>query len=96
MELVLIVTFAGLAGLALRYMLPGREHHGVALLPSLGIIIGSLSWALAIWVGLDAQSVWPWALALGLTVVGVIAGAVVIPRRREEADKALWERLTKA
>lgn len=95
MELVLIVTFAGLMGLAVRYLVPGREWHGLALMPSLGVVIGSLGWALAIWVGLDAGGVWAWVLALGLTAVGTTIAAVVIPRRRDAADKALWATLTR-
>lgn len=94
MELVLIVTFAGLIGLAVRYVVPGRAWHGLALMPSLGVIIGSLGWALAIWVGLEAQTVWPWVLSLGLTLVGSIAAAIIVPRRRDAADKELWARLT--
>jgi hypothetical protein len=95
MELVLVVTFAGLIGLAARYAMPGRQWHGMALMPSLGVIIGSLSWVVAIWVGLDARSVWAWAIALGLTVIGVVIGGIMIPRRREAADQALWTQLTK-
>jgi hypothetical protein len=95
MELVLIVTFAGLIGLAARYVVPGRQWHGMALMPSLGVIIGSLGWALVIWVGLDARSVWAWVVALGLTVIGVVIGGIMIPRRREAADTALWAQLTK-
>lgn len=93
MEIVLVVTFAGLIGLAARYVVPGRQWHGMALMPSLGVIVGSLSWALAIWVGLDARSVWAWVLALGLTVIGVVVGGILIPRRRDAADAALWTRL---
>jgi hypothetical protein len=95
MELVLVVTFAGLMGLAARYAVPGRQWHGMALMPSLGVIIGSLSWAVAIWVGLDARSVWAWVVALGLTAIGVVIGAIMIPRRREARDTALWTQLTK-
>ena len=52
MELVLVVTFAGILGLALRYIVPGREHPGLAVMPAAGVILGSLGWLVAIWVGL--------------------------------------------
>jgi len=95
MELVLIVTFAGLLGLALRYIVPGREHHGFAVMPSAGVVLGSLGWLVAIWVGLDASGPWGWVVALGLALVGTIALGLVLPRRRTQADKALWSELTR-
>lgn len=96
MELVLIVTFAGILGLALRYIVPGREHHGFAVLPSAGVIFGSLGWLIAIWVGLDASGPWGWVVALGLALVGTIALGIVVPRRRIQADKDLWSELTRS
>jgi hypothetical protein len=95
MELVLIVTAAGLIGTALRYVLPGRDRHGLALMPAAGVIIGSLAWTLAIWVGLDAGSVWPWLVSLGLTLVGVGALGIWLPRTRDAADQARWAELTR-
>jgi len=95
MELVLVITFAGLLGLALRYIVPGRERHGFAVMPSAGVIVGSLGWLIAIWVGLDASGPWGWVLALGLALVGTIALGIVMPRRRTQADEALWSELTR-
>jgi hypothetical protein len=95
MELVLVVTFAGLLGLALRYIVPGREHHGFAMMPAAGVILGSLGWLIAIWVGLDSSGVWGWVVSLGLALVGTIALGIVVPRRRTQADKALWAELTR-
>ena len=89
MELVLVVTFAGIIGLALRYIVPGREHHGLAVMPSAGIILGSLGWLIAIWVGIDASGPWGWVLSLGLAVAGTTALGIVLPKRRIAADEAL-------
>jgi len=96
MELVLVVTFAGILGLALRYIIPGREHHGVAVLPATAIGLGSLGWLIAIWVGLDAGGPWGWVVALGLAVVGTVALGLVLPKRRKAADDALWSELTQS
>jgi len=96
MELVLIVTAAGLIGTALRYLLPGRDRHGLALMPAAGVIIGSLAWTLAVWVGLEPGSVWPWILSLGLTLAGTVAIGILVPKRRDEADQKRWELLTAA
>lgn len=94
MELVLVVTAAGLIGAALRYIVPGRDRHGLALMPAAGVIIGSLTWTLGIWVGLEPGSVWPWILSLGLALAGTAAIGVQLPKRRDEADRERWETLT--
>lgn len=95
MELVLIVTAAGIIGLAARYSIPGRDRHGLALMPTTAIMIGSIAWTLCIWVGLSAITPWPWVISLGLTTLGVIAQGIILPKRRDAADQALWDSLTR-
>lgn len=94
MELVLVVTFSGLIGLALRYLIPGRALHGLFVMPATGIIAGSLGWAIAVWVGLDPSGIWAWVLALGLSAGAPIALGILLPKRRQAADDALWAQLT--
>lgn len=96
MELVLVVTFSGLIGLALRYLIPGRAMHGLFVMPATGIVAGSLGWAIAVWVGLDPTGIWAWVVALGLSAAAPIALGVVLPKRRQAADDALWAQLTSA
>ena len=96
MELVLVVTFAGLLGFALRYIVPGRDLHGLAVMPSAAVILGSLGWLIAIWVGIDAGGPWGWVIALGLALVGTTALGIVLPKRRKAADEALWAELTRS
>ena len=78
----------------MRYIVPGREHHGFAVMPSAGVIFWSLGWLVAIWVGLDASGPWGLVVALGLAVVGTVALGIVLPRRRTQEDEALWSELT--
>lgn len=96
MELVLIVTAAGLIGVTVRYLVPGRASHGLAVMPSAGVIVGSLAWAVLIWAGAPESAWWSWTIALGLTAVGAVALAIVLPRRRAAADDALWATLTQS
>ncbi|MCF8550058.1 MAG: hypothetical protein K9G09_04085 [Pontimonas sp.] len=96
MELVLVVTFSGLIGLALRYLIPGRAMHGLFVMPATGIVAGSLGWAIAVWVGLDPTGIWAWVVALGLSAAAPIALGLVLPKRRQAADDALWAQLTSA
>lgn len=96
MELVLVVTFAGVIGTIVRYVVPGREFHGLAVLPAAGIAVGSLAWTIAVWAGLDEATVWPWIAALGLATVAVIALAIELPKRRKAHDEAFWAEMTNA
>jgi hypothetical protein len=95
-ELVLVVTAAGLIGLTLRYIVPGRTWHGLAVMPAAGVIIGSLTWIIALWAGFERSSVWPWVISLGLTVIGCTVLAIRLPLIRREADEELWSTLTSA
>lgn len=94
MELVLIVTFAGLLGAGLRYALPGRDRHGLGLLPSTAIVIGSLVWSASVWLGLDPAGVWPWLTSLGLAAAGVIALGLWLPKQRDAEDEKMFDDLT--
>lgn len=94
MELVLVVTFAGLLGVAVRYAVPGRDRHGLGLMPSVGIAVGSLSWVVAVWAGLEPRSVLPWVISLGLTVVMTAWLAIWLPTKRDNDDDELFRLLT--
>lgn len=94
MELVLIVTVAGLIGATLRYLVPGRQRHGLAVLPAAGVIAGSLLWVILVWLGAPQNAWWSWAIALGLTTVAVLALALILPKRRQADEEALWAEMT--
>ena len=94
MELVLIVTFAGIIGAAARYLIPGRDRHGLGLLPSVGVIIGSLAWSLSVWLGAQPDTALPWLISLVLTTVGVSALAIQLPKKRDADDATLFRDLT--
>jgi hypothetical protein len=94
MELVLVITFAGLLGAAIRYIVPGRNRHGLGLMPSVGVVVGSLSWVIAVWAGLAPRSVWPWVISLGLTVVVTVWLAIWLPKKRDADDAELFARLS--
>lgn len=92
MELVLIVTFAGLIGALVRYIVPGRDRHGLLLLPMLQIAAASILWTASLWLGLTPTSVWPWLVSLVLSTAGIVALAIWLPGRRDAEDRELLER----
>ena len=94
MELVLVITFAGLIAAAIRYMVPGRDRHGLGLMPSVGVIVGSLSYVIAVWAGLAPRSVWPWVISLGLTIAVTVWLGIWLPKKRDADDEAMFARMT--
>ena len=94
-NLVLVITVAGLIGFGLRFILPLRDRLGLAVVPSTAIIAGSLGWALALWVGLSPSGIWGWVIALGLAVAAPLAVGIYLPKHRDAADEALWENLVR-
>lgn len=94
MELVLIVTFAGLIGGVLRYLIPGRDRHGMITMPALQVAVASVLWTGSVWLGLSPQSPWPWLVALGLSTVFSVALGIYLPKRRDAEDEQLLASLT--
>ena len=62
---------------------------------ALAVIAGSLGWAFAMWVGISPDSVWGWVIAMGLAAGAPVATGILLPPRRDAADAALWESLTR-
>jgi type II secretory pathway component PulM len=94
MELVLVITFAGLVGTAIRYMVPGRDRHGLGLMPSVGVIVGSLAFVIAVWAGLAPRSIWAWAISLGITVGVSVWLAIWLPKKRDVDDESMFTQMT--
>lgn len=94
MELVLIVTFAALVGGALRYVIPGRDRHGLLLLPSFTVAIAAVLWSTAVWLGLAPDSVWPWLGSLVPATGATIWLGLTLPKKRDLEDEALFAELT--
>jgi hypothetical protein len=88
--LVFVVAASGLLGFGLRYVLPKRDRLGIALMPSVGVITGSLGWATSMWVGLSPDGLWSWIISLGLAALAPIVVGLMLPPRRDASDAALW------
>jgi hypothetical protein len=93
MELVLIVTAGGLIGTAIRYILPGRNFHGLAVMPAAGVIVGALVWLVVVWFGGPVDAWWSWVITLGVTTMATIFLALELPKRRAAADERLRQEL---
>ncbi len=95
MELLFVALGGALLGLALRYLLPGRETYGSALLPAVGAAVASAVWAGLTWIGWTFDGGWIWWASLVAGGVVAIATALVLAPRRRRHDTALFDRLSR-
>ncbi len=95
MEIVFVTVIGAAIGGLIRYLVPGRAWHGLALMPAVGAAATAVVWAVLVWVGLTFDGGWIWAISLVAGAVASVVTAVVLPRRREKADDALFETLTR-
>jgi hypothetical protein len=95
MELLFVTVIGASLSLGMRYLVPGRQTHGVLLVPMVGAAATAAVWVACVWLGLTFDGGWIWVIALVVGPLISLALALVIPKRREAADAALLESLMK-
>lgn len=95
MELLFVTVIGAALSLGMRYLVPGRHSHGLLLVPLVGAAATAAIWAVCVWIGLPFDGGWIWVIALVGGPLVALALAVTLPKRREQADAALLERLMK-
>jgi hypothetical protein len=95
MELLFVVLGAALIGLGLRYLLPGRETYGSAVLPAVSAAVAAAVWAGLTWIGWSFDGGWIWWASLIGGGVLAIATALILSPRRKRHDVSLFERLSR-
>ncbi|MER3389436.1 MAG: hypothetical protein RJQ01_05325 [Microcella sp.] len=95
MELLFVTVIGASIALGVRYLVPGRQTHGLLLVPAVGAAATAAVWAVCVWLGLTFDGGWIWVIALVLGPLASLAVALVLPKRRETADAELLERLMK-
>jgi hypothetical protein len=80
MEIVYAVVVGAGAALLLRFLLPGRETYGAALLPAIGAAVTAAVWAGMSWLSFDFDGNWGWlwlASIGGAIIVSLVVGLLV-------------------
>ena len=95
MELLFVILGAVLLGLIPRYLLPGRDTYGSALLPAVSAAVAAIVWAALTWLGWAFDGGWIWWVSLGAGVLAAIAVPPMISPRRKRRDHELFELLLK-
>ncbi|VXB96719.1 hypothetical protein [Plantibacter sp. T3] len=93
MELLFVVLGGAILGLAVRYLLPGRDQHGAALIPAVATLVAAVVWVAATWAGMAWDGGWIWVLALSASVVVSVVVDLVLVRVRTSSDEAMLTRL---
>ncbi|ROR81348.1 hypothetical protein SAMN06295974_0578 [Plantibacter flavus] len=93
MELLFVVLGGAILGLAVRYLLPGRDQHGAALIPAVATLVAAVVWVTATWAGMAWDGGWIWVLAFGASVVVSVVVDLVLVRVRTASDEAMLNRL---
>jgi hypothetical protein len=95
MELLFVTVIGAALSVGVRYVVPGRQTHGLLLVPLAGAAATAAIWAICVWIGLPFDGGWIWVIALVGGPLVALAIALTLPKRREQADVALLERLMK-
>jgi len=95
MELLFVTVIGAALSLGARYGVPGRQTHGLLLVPAVGAAATAVVWVVCLWLGLTFDGGWIWVISLVLGPLAAFAVAFALPKRRDAADAALLERLMK-
>lgn len=88
MYILLALLGACIIGIAVHFLIGGREVRGVALTPAIATAASALIYTSLQWSGVGEDSVWLWlASILGAVAVSAIATVVIVAaRRRSDAS----------
>ncbi len=93
MELLFVTVVGAAIALGVRYAVPGRDTHGLLLIPSIGASATAVTWVLLLWLGFTFDGGWIWAFSLIIGPAVAFAFARLLPPRRRAADEALLAQL---
>ena len=89
MYILLALVGACVLGIAVHYLIGGRELRGVALAPAIATAVSAIVYTGLQWAGVGEDSVWLWlASVLGAALVAALATAgLTAARRRADVHK---------
>ncbi|WAB80635.1 hypothetical protein OVN18_08645 [Microcella daejeonensis] len=96
MELLFVTIIGAALGLAVRYIVPGRDTHGLLVTMVVGAAATAATWVLLLWLGFTFDGGWIWVLSLVIGPLVAAGIAWMLHRRRADADAALLQRLVGA
>lgn len=86
MEIVFVTVIGAGLGAIVRYLVPGRNSYGMALLPGVAAAATAAVWAILVWAGWTFDGGWIWVASLAGGLLASVLVAVLLPRARAAAD----------
>ncbi|PRA82942.1 hypothetical protein [Microbacterium sp. MYb66] len=88
MYILLALIGACALGIAVHFLIAGRDLRGVALAPAIATAVSAVAYTGLQWAGVGEDSIWLWlASVLGAAVVAALATAgITALRKRSDAE----------
>ncbi len=93
MELLFAALGGALLGLIAHFALPGLPTRGALWVAGWSTCAAIVVWEVLLWAGLTPGGGWIWVIDLVVAGLTAVAVARITSRRREAADRDLYERL---
>jgi len=94
MELLFVVVIAAGLGLGIRMLVPGRSTYGANLIPAVAAAAAASAWVALLWLGWRFDGTWIWVVSFAVAILTSTLVAVILPRRRAEADARMLAELS--
>jgi Na+/proline symporter len=92
-QILLGIIVAVVVGVAVHFVLPGRDTRGVVLAPAVAAAFGAAAWTILTWAGLALDNPLLWLAALVVPLVLTVPIVLGLTAARTRADAAERERL---
>ncbi|GAA5150848.1 hypothetical protein GCM10025768_16450 [Microbacterium pseudoresistens] len=89
MYILLALIAACALGVAVHYLMRGRELRGVALVPAVSTAVAAAGYAIGQWAGLGEDNAWLWLISVGGGIVAGVVVAVAVSTARARSDERL-------
>ena len=87
MELVVIIIYAAILGLAAPYVNVRSVDYGQLVPSALALNAGAILWGILIWTGLGTANAWTWIIVMLAMPVAMAVGANRLAAARKRADE---------
>ena len=88
MELLVIIIYAAILGLAAPYVNVHSDDYGQLVPSSIALNAGAILWGVLIWTGLGTANAWTWIIVMVSMPVAMAIGANRLAAARKVADEA--------